>query len=298
MSTETQANSAVWCRVWTMKWWMLLSVLVAVSGCERKVETSLTQAKLHVEALATIATADVEEVRTGLPKGAVHLAELYSGGVDPSADLQSTQVALNKARNKEQDLRVAKSTFFALVDLNGKVVRSDHEQDGLAGKDFWAAFTQHKAGVSGQYLESRGELAEAAGVRGRRDGQWVATSGIRVNDKVVGLYATGWSWASYAYRLEFNLRDRVQSEVITKGPPAKMPLLYVYVIVDDQAMGAPVSPDVNAKAILDQKVLEKLSGDGVIAIPLEIEGREFGLAARRVPALGKDVAIAVLRSET
>ena len=31
---------------------------------------------------------------------------------------------------------------------------------------------------------------------------------------------------------------------------------------------------------------------------LEIEGREFGLALRRVPALGPDVAIAVVRSET
>jgi hypothetical protein len=36
----------------------------------------------------------------------------------------------------------------------------------------------------------------------------------------------------------------------------------------------------------------------VVDIAQEIEGRDFGIALRRVPALGPDVAIAVVRSET
>ncbi len=281
-----------------MKPWFLMIALLALAGCERKVETSIAQAKLHVASLAEIAASDVNEVRRGLPAGATQLESLYAEGKDPAADLQSAQVALNKARSKEADLRVAKSTFFALVDTNGRVVRSDRELDDLAGKDFWGAFPGVKSGVNGQYVEARGELAEAAGVRGRRDGQWVASVGIKAGDKVAGYYVTGWSWASYAYRLEFNLRDRVQSEVLAKGPPAKMPLLYVYVVVGDAAHGAPVSPDVNAKVILEQNPLQKAQGEAVFAAPLEIEGRDFGLTVRRVPELGSDVAIAVLRSET
>ena len=68
--------------------------------------------------------------------------------------------------------------------------------------------------------------------------------------------------------------------------------------VVDAAYGAPVSPEVNAKAILAEKPLEHAQGDAVFAKTVDITGRDFGLAVKRVPALGKDVAIAVLRSET
>ncbi len=61
---------------------------------------------------------------------------------------------------------------------------------------------------------------------------------------------------------------------------------------------APVSPDVNLKTIADLKLLGQLKGEEPLGIELEITGREFGLAAKRIPSLGDDVAVAVLRSET
>ena len=42
----------------------------------------------------------------------------------------------------------------------------------------------------------------------------------------------------------------------------------------------------------------RASGEAVVDAAQEIEGRDFGLALKRVPALGADVAIAVVRSET
>jgi hypothetical protein len=79
---------------------------------------------------------------------------------------------------------------------------------------------------------------------------------------------------------------------------AKVPVLYVYVLVGDAAFGAPVAPVINGKAISAQHPLERIQGDQVWASPLEIEGRSFGVAVQRVSELGPDVAIAVLRSET
>ena len=40
------------------------------------------------------------------------------------------------------------------------------------------------------------------------------------------------------------------------------------------------------------------TGDAAFSTTLEVTGRSYGLSVRRAPALGSDVAIAVLRSET
>jgi hypothetical protein len=110
-----------------------------------------------------------------------------------------------------------------------------------------------------------------------------------------GLYVTGWSWSAYAYRLENQLRSSVRSELDRQG---KEPLVYVYVVVGGDVFGAPISPDVNAKAVADQRFLEGAKDAPVAGVELEITGRAFGMAFQRTPPLGADVGVAVLRSET
>jgi hypothetical protein len=114
--------------------------------------------------------------------------------------------------------------------------------------------------------------------------------------EVTGVYATGWSWSAYAYRLENQLRSTVKSEAAEQK--TKEALVYVYVVVDKEAYGAPISPDVNAKAVKDSGLMGRATGEGVVDTAQQIDGRDFGIALRRVPALGPDVAIAVVRSET
>ena len=67
---------------------------------------------------------------------------------------------------------------------------------------------------------------------------------------------------------------------------------------EKEVYGAPVSPDVNAKAVKDSGLMGRATGEAVVDVAQEIEGRDFGIALRRVPALGAEVAIAVVRSET
>jgi hypothetical protein len=263
-------------------------------GCTKTSEVSKKKAHEHVELLAKAAQVDVEEVRKGLPLGAKQLESFVA---EPKAgeDAAAAKHALELARSRVQDLRTAKSTFFLLADPSGKIWRSDLEHDALADKDLFSAFPELKTSLS-KYTESRGSMAEAAGVRGRPDAQWVAATPIMKGDRAAGVYATGWSWSAYAYRLENQLRSTVKAEA--SAAQAKEPLVYVYVVVEKEAYGAPISPDVNAKAVKDSGLMGQAQGEAVVEAAQEIQGRDFGIALRRVPALGAEVAIAVVRSET
>jgi hypothetical protein len=136
-------------------------------------------------------------------------------------------------------------------------------------------------------------MHEARGVEGKPDGQWIAAQPIAAAGKVQGLYLTGWSWAQYTYRLEAALKSHLQDL-----NPEDKPLFYVFVVVGKQAFGTRISPLVNAEAIAKEDPLSKLDANGSFRSALPITDRSFGLAVKAVPALGKDVAIAVLRSET
>jgi hypothetical protein len=265
-----------------------------VFACQDKGKVSAEHARQHAELLAQTVQSDVEEVRRGLPQGAQHLAPLYAEKTPPKDDLPAVRDALQRARAKVQDLRVAKSTFFALSDDAGNVLRNDQDQDLMAGKNLFASFPELRQALTGKYVETRGAMPEAARVKGD-DGQWVAAQPISVEGKVEGLYVTGWSWSAYAYRLENAVRGKVRSDL---AGSAREPLMYVYVLVGEKAYGAPISPEVNARAITDQKPLAKLQGAAVFSSTLEITGRDFGLAVKATPALGAETAVAVLRSET
>lgn len=263
-------------------------------GCEDSGKKSAALVGPHAEMLVKATSVDVAEVRQGLPLGAARLEPVVAAALPEPPSAQAARDGLTEARDHVQDLRVAKSTFFALALANGTIVRSSLEQDDLAEKNLFSGYPDLQ-GALGGYRESRGAMEGAAGVRGRPDGQWVAAAPIQSAGQARALYVTGWSWSAYAYRLETALRSSILTE--TKEGD-KVPLIYVYLVVGEDVFGAPVAPRVNAEAIAKLGPLERASGAGVWSSPLEIEGRSFGVALLRAPALGKDVIVAVLRSET
>lgn len=265
------------------------------SACKKPSAVSAEKAKGDVVALAQAAHNDVAEVRSGLPQGAKFLLPIFATGKPANEDPKGARSALETARNKVQDLRVSKGTFFAVAGTDGIVIRNDQDQDSMAGHALLEAFPELKTALAGQYVETRGSLPEAAGVRGRADGQWVAAQPVLGGTEVKGLYVTGWSWAAYARRLEFALSSKLRS-ALKEGE--KLPLVYVYLVVGKDVFGAPVSPEVNARAIAQLSPLANASATTPTSFELEIAGREFGLGVELAPDLGKDVAIAVLRSET
>jgi hypothetical protein len=274
-----------------------LLVLAAYQfGCSKDVETSVGAVKRHAPMLVETTAKDVNELRNGMPEGAAYLSGLFLSKTLPKDDLVNVRTELERARNKVLDLRVAKSTFFALVDRDGTVLRTDREPDLMSGKNLFAAYPVLRSVLERQTVEGVGSMSEAATTKGRNDGQFVRAVPIVAGDVVVGAYASGWSWMAYAYRLENALRSDIRAQM--KSERDKEPLVYVYVIVGDSVFGAPVSPQVNADTIKRLDTLSKTSGEAVFLTPIEITGREFGLAVKRAPLLGPNVAIAVLRSET
>jgi hypothetical protein len=270
----------------------LFGVMLCLLGCGDERKKSAELAKAHVNELAKTAREDVRQVRSGLPLGAAELAKFLPS--DGEIDGQTAREALEKARSKVADLRVAKSTFFALAMPDGAVIRNDREQDRMAGKNLFGGYPGVRAALTSPYVETRGSLPEAAEVKGRPDAQWVAAVPVGTPGAARALYVTGWSWSSYAYRLQNALLSTLRG---TLTEHQKLPLVYVFVVVDREVYAVAEAPEVNIRAVREQQLIDKLRGSEPLSLPLELTGRGFGLAAELVPELGEKVAIAVLRSE-
>ena len=282
-------------RTWLLA--LALALTLVAPACKDTAKISRTQASAHVAFLAETVTKDVEEVRTGLQQGADLLAAAWKADPSMATDLTAAADALQMTRRKVQDLRLAKSTFFAVADESGVVIRNDQEQDRMAGKPLLTSFPG-LADAKSRYTETTGSMPEASGVRAPRiDGQWIAGSPVKIDGVTKGIYVTGWSWSSYAYRLEFAIRGKIRSELVNKREENE-PLIYVFVIVGNAAFGTPVSPEVSRSAVAAVDPLGKTREGETFTDTIEITGRTYGLAVRRIAALGRGVAVAVLRSET
>lgn len=273
---------------------LLLALTVLCAACTDRGKFSAEKAGQHVEHLATVVAGDVKEVRLGLPEGAKHVAAAFQGDQNPTADPELAKQTLELARGKVQQLRVAKSSFFALVGADGTVVRNDRDVDMMAGKDLLAAFPELRAAFDGSYVETTGSMHEARGVEGKPDGQWVAAVGVTPPSGQKALLVTGWAWSTYAKRLEHALR----THILDTEKDGAEPLYYVFVVNGSQVFGSRESPLVNAEAVGKLDPASLAQGEQGVTRELQITGRSFGLGLRRAPELGQNVLIAVLRSET
>jgi hypothetical protein len=281
---------------------LLLAAFIAVSAsaCTDSAKISEGKAVAHAERLAKLADDDVEEVRRGLPHGAKSLGQAWDGKKDPMADPSLVRRGLDRARDENRDLAVAKSTFFAMTDDKGTVLRSDQEPDILAGKSLVASYPDMAKVLAGEAIETRGSMPETAGARTGGDEQWVAAAPVRdAQGKVRGIYASGWSMRRFAYHLEEALKSDMLSEALRAGDKnVKLPLVYVFVVAGSKVYGAPVTPLVNTETLQKLDLPSKTADGTTFHQTLEITGRGFGLAARRAPRMGPDIGVAVLRSET
>jgi hypothetical protein len=277
-----------------------LAPVAASLGCTDAAKVSEGKAAAHAERLAKLADDDVDEVRRGLPQGAKSLGQMLEAKNDTYADPGQARRALDRARDECRDLAVAKSTFFTLTDDKGIVLRSDQDPDQMAGKPLVASYPDLAKVLAGETIESRGSMPETAGARTGGDEQWVAAAPVKdAEGKVRGIYASGWSMRRFAYHLEEVLKHDMTAEALRSGEKhVKLPLVYVFVLAGTKVYGAPVTPLVNTETLQKLDLLSKTANDATFHQTIEITGRGFGLATRRAPHMGADIAVAVLRSET
>lgn len=134
---------------------IVFDVLATALGCTDSAKISESKAVPQVERLAKLADDDVEEVRRGLPLGAKSLGQMWQGTKAPFDDPNQARRALDRVRDEHRDLAIAKSTFFALTDDKGAVLRSDQEPDQMAGRSLTASYPELAKVLAGQAIETR-----------------------------------------------------------------------------------------------------------------------------------------------
>lgn len=274
---------------------LIFATAAFASACTDKGKVSETKAKEHVERLAQVADEDVEQLRVGLPLGAKALGEAWDLEEGAIPEPGFMRARLDKVRDGRRELAMAKSTFFALTDSTGQVLRSDQDPDVLAGKKLDESFPALRKVLEGETIETFGVMPELQGSRSGPDEQWLVASPVRDEEgKVRGAYVSGWSLERYAHRLEYALKSDVTKEA-SEGS-GKIPLTYVFVFRGKNVYGAPITPAVNEEA-LEALDLPAATRNGVFHRQLEIAGRNFGVAAMRVPKLGDEAGVALIRSE-
>jgi hypothetical protein len=274
-------------------------LLSGLPGCRDKGKVSAEAARTNVQLLVQLAEKDVGEIERGLPEGAKKMAAQLAKEKDPDPKQSSPQVrsSLLKMRQQVPDLGVAKSTFFAFTDDHGIAIRNDLEQDTMAGKDIVAAYPDFKKAIAGEaYVSTQGTFPGVPNPQGA-DKEWVAAVPVKREDgSLIGLLVTGWTYRRFAYHLQEALKRDLQDQLMREGEKGKLPVLYVFLYDKENVYGARGTPPVNEKALQVLNLVDK-TNSGSQEAPLVIDDRAFGWAAARVPKLGPDVGIVVLRSE-
>jgi len=278
-----------------MKRALVVFALLSLAACKDKGKESAAKASQDVVVLAEQADKDVGEVSRGLPEGAKKLAALWAGGADPRGDAQGVRKQLIEVRRQVPDLNVAKSTFFALADDKGVAIRNDLDEDVMAGMNLGQLFPDLMK-AQNDYVEFQGAFPGPPGKNGP-DKDWIAATPVKNDGKTVGIYLTGWTYRLFARHLQEVLKSKMSESLRASGDTGKMPIFYVGVFDKSGVYTAPLTPQVNEKALADENLVDKTTASGAAQGTINITDRDFGYAAKRVAKLGPDVGVVVLRSE-
>jgi hypothetical protein len=271
------------------------AAMAGSAGCADKAKVSEKAAGANLDALVTIADTDVGQIERGLPLGAAKLSSLWGKGdkgTDVHQDLRAVRSALARMRRDVPDLMVAKSTFFAVADAQGIAIRNDLEEDAMAGAALLPLFPELAKAEAGSYVTTTGAFPGPPLPSGP-DKDWLAAVPIKKDDGTVGgILLTGWTFRRFA----FHLQEQLEHDLAQAQGNMKLPVLYVMVFDKTGVYGASQTPQVNQKAIADLDPVAK-TASGRAEGTLTITDRDFGWVATRLPKLGPDIGIALLRSE-
>ncbi|MDB4996846.1 MAG: hypothetical protein JWM74_4278 [Myxococcaceae bacterium] len=273
----------------------LALALPLLAGCKDQGKISAQRAAESGAALAKLAESDVAEVERGLPEGAKRLAPLFAKNADLTQDVGVVRTALGKTRREVPDLAVAKTTFLALTDGSGVAIRNNLEEDVMAGKNLVTLFPELAKVQAGSFIVTTGAFPGQTIKEQDRD--WIAAAPVKSDDgKVVGLFVTGWTYRRLAYRLHESLKHDLEEQMKKDGDTTKLPIFYVAVFDKTGVYSPPQTPTVNEKALTDADLVGKTTAGPAQGV-LDITERAFGYGAVRVPKLGPEAGVVVLRSE-
>lgn len=275
-----------------------LAFALVGAGCKDQGKISAQGASEDAAFLKALVEKDVGEIDRGLPEGAKRLGAMVSKAPEIPSDPAQAKTSLLRARREVPDLTIAKSTFFALADQNGIGIRNDLEEDAMAGQNLVAAFPDLKKalGSAGVYTTTTGAFPGPPGKSGP-DRDWIAAAPVKDDSgKSVGIFLTGWAYRRFAYHLQESLKAELAEKVRKAGDTGKLPVFYVAVFDKTGVYSALRTPPVNEQAMTEADLVGK-TASGAYQGTTSITDRTFGIGAVRVPSLGPETGVVVLRSE-
>ena len=271
-----------------------LTAAICASACDDKEKVYAAQIGPIMEELLPLTERDTKQVREGLPKAAESIVKHLDS--DPAADAEGLKRALTKTREEVKELAFSKITFFAFVGPDGVVLRSEAETDLAVGNSLTKAIEGTKKLVEkdGEAVETFGYMEGLRGVNKGNQLQWVVGVPVRKDGKLLGALIAGWSLRLYAKYLDTHFVQALEKK--KEDPTKANPLSYVFLVKGKKAYGSAVAPDVNATMLGELDLPSKVKGDQMFELANEVEERRFLIRARRAPALGEDIFIAIMLS--
>ncbi|MBI2394954.1 MAG: hypothetical protein HYV09_35620 [Deltaproteobacteria bacterium] len=280
----------------------------ALPGCKSKAQKQAEAAVADIARIERlVADRHVDSLARALPIAATALGAKIDKPIGPE-EAKTIGPAFDELRNKSDDLRSAKRSYFAITDPAGEIVWVDDTTWVVVGRKLAVAFPASAevaagkkpyAAGSGRYGGASPEALtffEVAPIVHRLEG----------GDTRVGLLVAAWEVHEVAEDLQRQLQTDLAMKTVKPKVRAKQkdkyqlaldtPDLWVAVFGKDFIWlqeGAPQQLEDGAKAI----GLHAKTAAGPWSGTFDVMNKSWGGAAKRLPALGPDIGLAVLRHD-
>lgn len=277
---------------------------LVLAGCKSKAQRQAEIAVGDADRLGKIvADRHVDALSRALPKAADALAAKLGDKADVHADTAALGAAFVDARNKTDDLRSAKRSYYVITDDKGEIAWVDDDNWLVVGRKLAATFAPVKQVLEGApYATGSGRYGGAA-----EDAlSFVEAAPIKKADKTVGALVAVWE----AHEAAEDLQRQLATELAMKSVQPKTrvkpkdkralqldaPDVWVAVFHGKNVYFQEDAPQPLEDATKALDLAGKTSG-GAWHGTYDVMNKGWGAAAKRLPALGPDVGVAVLRLE-
>ncbi|MGZ3418403.1 MAG: hypothetical protein ACXVEF_07125 [Polyangiales bacterium] len=283
-----------------MKRAFILCGLLAVSGCKTKAQK---QAEISAgdlgKAVKLVSERHVDALSRALPAAAEQLSAKVT--TDVRTDAETLGTAFVTLRDKNDDLRSSKRSYFVLADIEGDIVWIDDPGWKIVGRKLALGFPAVKEALDGKkYSTGSGKFGGAS----EEALTFVEASPITKGGKTVGVLVAGWE----AHEGAEDVQRQLAVQLAQQNAPAKvrikakdklqmaidMPELYVAVFKGKYIYMQEDAPQPVVQSLEALDLLGK-TANGAWQGTFDVQNRGWGGAAQRLPALGADVGIAVVR---
>jgi len=285
---------------------LAVAVGLASVGCKSKAQKQAEAAAADVARLEkVIADRHLDSLARAVPQGASALGGKLTATSDFRAEAATLGTAFIETRNKSDDLRSAKRSYYVLIDATGEVVWVDDNAWAVVGRKLAVGFPAIKDVLDGKSPFGRG-MGRYGGA-GEEALTFADAAPIKEpGGKIVGALVAAWEAHEAAEDLQRQLATELAMKVVEPKKRVKekdklklamdTPEMWV-ALFRGNVIYLPEEGSQPLEDALKKLDLAKKTASGPWSGTFDVMNGSWGGAARRIDALGPDVGVAVLRHD-